>query len=186
MDTKLRLFIAIQLPDTVRAGLEERAALLRHACVRGSFPPPENLHLTLVFLGDVFAERVPAVVAAMDAAAAGPVPLELGPLDRFRSRDGDVLVRQVRADAELYDLQRRLEDALRADGFRLETQPYRPHLTLARRAVLRDGETPEALSAQLPPLSFTAWHMTLFCSEQLRGRRVYTPLHRTALVPRPS
>ena len=46
----MRLFLAIQLSPAVREALLTAQDALRRQG-RGSFPPPENLHLTLAFLG---------------------------------------------------------------------------------------------------------------------------------------
>ena len=47
----MRLFLAIQLSPAVREALLTAQDALRRQG-RGSFPPPENLHLTLAFLGE--------------------------------------------------------------------------------------------------------------------------------------
>ena len=176
----LRLFIAIPLPGPVRGLLARDGETLRRFC-RGSFTREENYHLTLVFLGETEEERLPAIIAAMDASAGPGFPLRLGPLGRFPGKDGGVLWRGLAESDGLMCLQAALSERLREEGFRLERRPYCPHLTLARKALLQRTVKLETLSLKMHPSRFRAREMILFSSAQRDGKRVYTPLHRTAL-----
>ena len=177
----MRLFIAIEFPGPVRKALQRSADRVRAACVRGSFPRAENLHLTLSFLGETDPALVPEAVAAMNAVNCPPFTLSVGALGRFRSRPGDTLYRSVEGGDSLRRLQRALSAELTARGFQTEDRVYTPHLTIARRAVLADGSDLRALSDGLPELTATAREITLLRSDQIRGQRVYTPLFRKVL-----
>ena len=75
------------------------------------------------------------------------------------------------------ELQKQLHSALKAQGLELESRPYRPHLTLARR--LRDhGESafPEPL-----PLAVQVSEFLLMRSERTPKGMRYTPLYRKKL-----
>ena len=48
----MRLFIAIQLNDRIRTSLDEVQRCLIRQGVHGNFTPPDNLHLTLAFIGE--------------------------------------------------------------------------------------------------------------------------------------
>ena len=72
----MRLFIALPAPEHVRQALEETQAALKKAGVRGRFTPPENLHLTLAFLGNV-ADPAPAI----EATDAEPAEAEVSPAE---------------------------------------------------------------------------------------------------------
>ena len=117
----------------------------------------------------------------MDASAGPGFPLRLGPLGRFPGKDGGVLWRGLAESDGLMCLQAALSERLREEGFRLERRPYRPHLTLARKALLQRTVKLETLSLKMHPSRFRAREMILFSSAQRDGKRVYTPLHRTAL-----
>jgi 2'-5' RNA ligase len=112
--------------------------------------PREQWHLTLAFLGNVRAERLPAVHGACAVAAHGrcAAPLQLAGAGRFGDR---VLWAGLGGDRPLLiHLAARLRAALRAGGVEVDERPYRPHLTLARAT--RDsapdlGPTVAALAA---------------------------------------
>ena len=179
MSTDLRLFIAIECPEEVKAELEQSAALIRRACTRGTFSRRENFHLTLVFLGQVPASRVAEITAAMDACAVPPFRITIGHMGRFKRNDGDILWRQISAEDSLTVLQGNLSTRLREKGFPLEDRGFRPHLTMARRAVLKEGGKLAELSAEMPELTYVAGGMTLMRSELLRDGPVYTPVFET-------
>ena len=133
----MRVFVAIELPDDVRAVIGREQARLRALCVRNRdirWTPPEALHLTLKFLGEIAADRAPAVSAALHS---------LGPSTDFEvevqgfgffpdARRPHVFWAGFEAPPALADLARRVDSALARLGFPAETRPFTPHLTLAR------------------------------------------------------
>ena len=174
----MRLFIALSPTGEARAALTRNLAILRTACRRGNFSRAENLHVTLAFLGEISEDRLPDVRAAMDeCTGTGTFSVTTGPLGRIRGRDGDTLVVRINASKALSGLQRMLSLSLTERGFSLEDRPYRPHLTLSRRAQLGEGETMESISARLESVTFPAERMTLFLSHRPNGVLTYTPLY---------
>ena len=137
MGERIRLFVAVGLPDSVKTELGSLIQALKAADVDGVRPVrPEGIHLTLKFLGDVDGNRVDAIVEALSSAAAGhsPFRLGLGEPGAFPSlRKPRVLWVGVDGDMEaLASLQSDVEGALETVGFARDSQAYSPHLTLAR------------------------------------------------------
>jgi len=180
-DHTMRLFIAIEFSEEIKAELENNAALLRRNCKHGTFTRRENFHLTLAFLGQVSSSRISELTAIMDACASSPISLTIGHMGRFKRREGDILWRLIEEEPTLLHLQKDLAVRLKAHGFVLEEHDFKPHLTLARRAVLKDEVKLIDLSAQTPTLSYMANSMSLMLSEQQNGKLTYTALHRTRL-----
>lgn len=139
----MRAFIALKLPprfaDEVFA-LSRRLAL----AVKGRFMPRENHHLTLAFLGDVYEAEARDAVVALDRACAGlgPVRLRADGLGRFGRPSDATLWLGVVLAPELRDLVERLRGELDACGLDYDRKPFRPHITLARRARLPKGDLP--------------------------------------------
>jgi RNA 2',3'-cyclic 3'-phosphodiesterase len=130
-DERLRLFLGLPLPDEPRRRLAEWAGhAFGGADVR--IVPPENLHVTLVFLGGRPADEVDAIVGELRAAASGVRPLVLDP-ERYReTRSVGMVVfadEDGRATALADDLSVRLE---RLGVYRPEQRPWLPHVTVAR------------------------------------------------------
>ena len=140
----MRLFVAVEFPDPVRASLAELAAELAAELVaeltapRPSRPPqlrlaaPERMHLTLAFLGEVAEPRLPGLQErlARSAGRHAPMQLRLAGGGRF---DGSVLWVGVDGDVKrLRQLAGSVAGAARHSGIAVEDRPYRPHVTLAR------------------------------------------------------
>ena len=158
----MRLFVAIAFPETVKDGLEAGIRALRKQGVRASWSQRENLHLTLEFLGELDSPK--PVIAAMEQVQAAPFSLEFAPSGRFRRREGDIFWLGIHS-------------ALKAQGLELESRPYRPHLTLARR--LRDhGES--VFPEPLPPAVQVSEFLLMRSERTPKGMR-YTPLYRKKL-----
>lgn len=136
----LRLFIAVELPPDVKTSLLEfQERLKRGAQFTGAHPTwiqPQNLHLTLAFLGDQKAQCIPPISDAMRTAAAATngFSLRLKGLELFPNpKAPKVLSIEVQGQVQkLMSMQQLLVEQLEHAGFKLETRPFRPHLTLAR------------------------------------------------------
>jgi len=131
-DERLRLFLALRLPEPVLDVLEE----WQHAVLAGSdvrLLPRDHLHVTLAFLGSRPAGELDAVVEALRAAAADAAPdLQLAPSGYRETRSVAMLTLDDpggRVSALAADVQVRLE-ALGV--YRHEQRPWLPHVTVAR------------------------------------------------------
>jgi 2'-5' RNA ligase len=132
----VRLFVAFEVPSALRQEIVARAGRRRERLPRARWLGPEAMHLTLVFLGEVGEERLPALAAAATACLAAETPLRLrvGEAGSFPpGRPARVVWLAVEADREIGALQRRLAAACAAAaGVDPDDKPYHPHLTLAR------------------------------------------------------
>jgi 2'-5' RNA ligase len=150
----LRLFVALEPPDLVRRRLAALQGELRRAAGRAAgevkWVAPENVHLTLQFLGAVSEERVADVAAAVAGTAAAGAPLELAVTGAgaFPSaRRARVLWAGLAGDlAPLQALVAELGRRLAPLGFPPEERPFSPHLTLGRA---RDARGLPGLAAAL-------------------------------------
>jgi 2'-5' RNA ligase len=132
----VRSFVAVLLPDRMRAGLARVSAELRGQTRGLAWVRADNLHLTLRFLGEIEPMRLEQVREAVAAAAAAVAPftVSLGGLGGFPSgRAPRVLWASVAAGGEeLGTLYAALDAALVARGMPGESRPFHPHVTLAR------------------------------------------------------
>ena len=125
----LRLFVALDLPDEIRAAL---AALEVDEDVWRRVDPAA-LHVTLAFLGSRPPEDVDVIAPVLAAEAEAP-PLALGDVLLLPPRRARVLTVELHDPAHaLRALQRRVSAGLQAAGvYEPETRPYRAHVTIAR------------------------------------------------------
>lgn len=137
-----RLFVALELPEAVREAVAQRVETHRGDLPRARWIHPSALHLTLVFLGDVADEPLPALSDALGAAFAPHPPLTLElvgagtfppPAPRKRARVAWLGVRVDGGVERLQALQGDVAEAARATvDHEPDRRPYSPHLTLAR------------------------------------------------------
>jgi len=131
----MRVFVAINPTDEVRRRLYRAAAALREADYPIRWVPPDNIHLTLKFLGEVDEGSVDAVRDAIADALAGTAAFELhvAGFGAFPSaRSPRVVWVGAEGGQQLEDVHDRVEGALARLGHPRETRAFHPHLTLGR------------------------------------------------------
>lgn len=128
-----RLFFALW-PDEALRRATVAATGRALAAAGGRAVPPDDLHVTLAFLGSVPAERV---AAASAAGRAVPVASGAQAFDRVTQwgRGGPLVLEASRLEPALERLRSALCEALIAADFALDRRPFRPHVTLARKPV---------------------------------------------------
>jgi len=148
----VRLFVALRLPEPVRAALGAEIERLRRLAPAIAWVPPENLHVTLKFLGDVAPDRLAAVHAALADATAEATRFDLV-IEGLGAFPAPARPRVLWAGIgegheALAALAGRVEAALGAAGFAPEARPYTGHVTLGRaRAPRADPALAAALAA---------------------------------------
>jgi len=167
----MRLFIAINFNKDTKSRLLAMRDDLKSKSASGSFSSPENLHLTLVFLGECNAKEAAAIKSVMDAVSFEPFEIAIDRIGRFKRDDGDIWWAGVKENKALSELQRGLSDRLIAAGFDLEKRKYSPHITLGRR--VRTEESP----GEIEPFGEEAASIDLMLSERIEGRLTYSVLH---------
>jgi 2'-5' RNA ligase len=126
---RLRLFCALRLPaGTIR----ELVAWQEGALVRGRRVPPENLHVTLAFLGSRPASEVPRITEALRASAAGAGGMRLA-VRRYSETRGVGMLELADEGGCAAALAGRLHRSLEELGvYEREARPWLPHVTVVR------------------------------------------------------
>jgi len=183
----LRSFIAIHIPPEIRKAITRSVAGLQKAAGRSTvrWVAPENIHLTLKFLGDVSASNL-HLLQQMLAAEASRHPvfqMQVGRLGVFPNlKQPRVIWVGLDAPTSLGGLQRGVEAAMERLGYAPEPRAFSPHLTLGR---VQEQLAPEditrlreALAAtQVGPLGRVSVHAVhLMKSEPRPGGSVYSTL----------
>lgn len=183
----IRAFIAVQLANEVRDALGEVTRSLSgrapHGVVR--WVRPEQMHLTLRFLGDTDTGKLPAIQAAMDAVAAANAPfgMRLGEIGCFpnRNRPRVIWVGLSGEEARLLSLVAALEKELVPLGWEPEGKPFRAHLTVGRVKDER-GAQGVTWTADVPPLDVPVAAIHLIESQLRPNGPLYTVRHSSRLA----
>ncbi|GAA4914716.1 2'-5' RNA ligase [Stackebrandtia albiflava] len=134
MTGRRRLFAALRPPVTAITHLTEVVEELHVAEAWRRVLRHDLWHVTVAYVGDLPAERLPEATGAMAEAAAEtpPLTLALAGGGRFGRGRSNIVYTGLAADvAGLTRLAERTRTAFRAAGIPYDERPYRPHLTLA-------------------------------------------------------
>ncbi len=188
MSETIRAFIAFPLPEGVIAFLREAQNELKSQGFPARWVRPENIHLTLKFLGDINLRDLEGIAAAIHDAAEGRRPvsfkaLGLGVFPAIR-RARVVWVGVAGEVDRIADCRKALDARLSTFGIGAEKRPFRGHLTLGR---LKGRAPPEKLLEAIKTRSATASRLVvadrlvLFRSDLRPDGAVYTELLSVAL-----
>lgn len=177
----IRLFVALDFPDDVR----QRLAGLGGGVPGARWTEPENLHLTLRFIGEVPEDQAADIDLALSEVTAPAFDLVLDGVGVFGAgHNARVLWAGVERGDALSHLQAKVESALVRCGLPAEERKFSPHVTLARlkdaprerigrfiedRALFRAG-----------PMRMD--HFTLYESRLGKGAAVYEALREYELT----
>lgn len=179
---QVRVFCAIELPAELRALMATRSASLR-ASSHGSaarWESEEKLHLTLKFLGEINAVRLPSLALAAGRATAQVAPFELqlaGPgVFPLRGPARVLWIGLADPTGRLASLQQKLEEECRKQGFPPETKSFHPHVTIARLRAPAPPLVALHLNTAIERRSFTVRNLVIMRSELRPEGSRYTPL----------
>jgi 2'-5' RNA ligase len=188
MSKRIRAFIAIELPDSIKSMIGRVQQELKSLRLKAKWVRAENIHLTLKFLGDIDAGDIDNIGGAMADAAAdsAPLALKIGGIGFFPDikRPRVVWVGLGGEIPNLLNLQRNLEDRLATVGFAKEKRSFKAHLTLGR---IRQAANPDTVRRiikeyiELGDHQFIADRITLIKSVLKPSGAVYSPLKQTEL-----
>lgn len=136
MSETIRTFIAVPLSDEIRQALARIQDQLKSHDVDVKWVRPENIHLTLKFLGDVKTKKIGAIKDMLDR--------QLSRIPSFRmlfntlgafpdiERPRVIWIGIEDADGRIRELAQRLETECAQLGFKKEDRPFSPHITIGR------------------------------------------------------
>jgi 2'-5' RNA ligase len=128
----MRVFIGIEIPESIRAGLNEVQRELRPVTTSARWVPTESAHLTLKFLGEITEQRAEEVHQALAGLTWKPFQINLKGVGFFPgNRSPRVLWAGLHAPT-LEALAGRIDARMENFGFEKERRSYRAHITLAR------------------------------------------------------
>ena len=184
----IRAFIAIEISDEVRERLKTLQRDLKKTGAKVGWVAPENIHLTLVFLGDVFRSQVEPLANSLDAVAATFISFryEVAGSGFFGPpRSPRVIWVGVNESASaVTDFQARVMTAVHDLGLKTEDRPFHPHLTIGR---VRTRDRVDELTSRLASAKSTRYgsvevHRLLIMQSHLEHQGVrYSVLRESAL-----
>jgi len=185
---KIRSFVAVLLPETIRCRLAEIEESLKKTEADVRWVSSENFHITLKFLGDVETDRIGLVTESIANASQGVAPFEvqLSGVGAFPSA-GRARVVWVGIDSgveQLKHIAERLDLDLAKVGFPREDRPFSGHVTLGRVKTPRGLQALRAAMEEIKGISIgsvTVDKIALMRSELRPTGPIYTVLDEVKL-----
>lgn len=184
----MRLFIGLDLPDDIK----ERLAGMSGGLPGARWVPPENMHLTLRFIGEVDNAQARDLDDALSAVDGKGFDLTLKGIGSFGEANRlRALWAGVEPSEPLNRLQAKVEQAAVRAGLQVERRKFKPHVTLARfRADPPELKLSHYLSQHalfragpFPIQDFTLFSSFLGSEGALYEAEAVYPLERVAVPP---
>ena len=167
----MRLFIALQLNSEMKKALIDLQDRMQRLGVRGNFTKPENLHLTLAFIGEY--PDPEDVIDVLETIRVQPFQISLEGIGSFRN----LWWAGLSGSDELKNLAKRLRRGLAEAGIRYDRKKFSPHITLVRKPLTRSGTIPEEILQEPLRGKMTVEHISLMRSDRGKHGMIYTELY---------
>ena len=180
----MRLFIAVNFPDEVKKTILDVQEQLCLQTVRGSFTRPENLHLTLAFLGETPEEKLPCLFKIMEKIQPSPFEVIFNYTGYFSHSHKELW--WIGADkcspgiSMLDSIHAQLLTELPDAGFSVDKRPYNAHITLGREI-----KHSSPITLECPEIKVAVHNVSLMKSERIRGILTYTELFKESELKNP-
>jgi len=186
----LRLFISINCDDKVKNQLLSVQEKIKSQSVKGSFTRPENLHLTLIFIGEISVHApvsqdprpqtpVPIITSVIENALKPPIDpftLTFSITGCFTHSNKELWWIGVDRNDTHFDniktIRRRIADGLFSEGINFDNRPFNPHITLGREI---KHDSPIIIPKQ--EIIYPVNRISLMKSERVRGILTYTEIY---------
>jgi len=184
-----RLFAAIEIGSAAQSRVVDEQARLNETMRPSSirWTKRDQLHITLVFIGEIAEEHAAKIVQSMRAAIPHPpFRFELGGIGAFPPRGAPrALWIGVKSGAgQIIRVQSLVAERLEGVGVERERRPFSPHLTVGRWRESRPSDRLRTSSAEPPTLARVDVNtVTLFQSRVSSDGSTYTRLVETPLAP---
>lgn len=169
----IRLFIALPIPEETRQEL----ASLCNGLPGARWVPPENLHLTLRFVGEVEGDIAQDLAHGLSRIDTSGFEVDLHELTWFgtKKKPSVVCVKARKTDALLH-LQKKVESVCVREGLKPESRKFCPHVTLARLRAADIHQVERYLRHHRPerPIRFDADRFVLYSSFLSASGPIYT------------
>ena len=183
MPDTIRTFIAVEIPENIISGIRDLQQDLKAYGVDIRWIRPENIHLTLKFLGDVPAADMDSIFRVISRTAEGgsPISLQAKGIGVFPGvKRPRILWVGLTGQLELLSrLQKTLDSNLKGIAFSPEKRPFKGHLTIGRiKTKMNSKIFVDALMAfrRFESETFVADRIVLFKSELKPNGAEYTDL----------
>jgi len=179
----IRSFIAVNVSDATRRIIDTLQMIFTHSRKAIRFLSPENVHVTLKFLGDIDPEIMPELISKIETSIRSFPKFDYicagtGVFPNVR-RPRVLWLGITQGSEMLTNLSKALDDSLRAMPIKLEEREFKAHITLGRVKEFSKPipELDQFLKYPFEPIRNPVEEVILFKSTLTPYGAIYTPLH---------
>ncbi len=181
----IRSFLAFELPPDIKKEVARISVEVKKSGIEAGWVKPDNIHLTVIFMGDVDEKDIPAIISGIDNTVGKyePFRISLGGMGIFPdARKPRVLWLGLDGEIErLASLRDAMQTPLEVYGIEQEKRAFRPHLTLGRfRKPVKDRDALKKCIDTYRDISGPDGkldELILFKSDLRQGGSVYSRIH---------
>lgn len=130
---KKRLFIAIDLPKGLKARITKLQNILKTEIPSASWVKPENIHLTLIYLGNTDYNQIPEIISSLAKLKDDAFEISFSSVGGFPNQNrAEIIFLGIRESIALKYLHEKIKKRLKKLNLRIDDKIYVPHLTIAR------------------------------------------------------
>ena len=167
----MRLFVAVNFNETVKKQIVQVQDMLREHSVKGNFTLQENIHLTLVFLGELPENKIDSIKKIISGVEFEPFQITFSHTGSFERDDGRLFWLGIEQCDELLNIQKKLVALLLESKFKIENRKFVPHLTLSRKTI-----TKSTFNKQNLDIKSAVEKISLMKSERINNKLTYTEI----------
>ena len=184
----MRIFIGLKLDKNVQDEIEKFLKPFKKLSSPIRWVKPQNIHITLKFIGEVPGEKYSQMEENLTAATfnTGPFNLTLAGCGKFGKKESlNILWTGIAPNQKLEHIYNTIEDTLEKSGIEKETRPFKPHITVGRNKKNFNFKSFFKIIEEkkdLPITEFTVDGFQLFKSRLTPSGPVYSILKEIPLV----
>ena len=176
----MRVFIGIELSESVKDSLFDWQQRLKPYALKGKFTSPTNYHLTLQFIGEATATEIDVLKSVVSSVTdtATPFELSLNHIGEFPKKNKSILWAGTDSSHSLNELYEKVHQTFSQYHLEMKKDLYTPHVTLGRNLVL--SESFEHIKKELDgnSIPITVDNITLFESTRINDQLVYRAIQK--------
>lgn len=170
----MRIFTAITFDDYTMQYLKKLTELVPMHYRDARMTGYTNLHMTVAFIGEADRITVNKVIKASKktAEATSGFTVETIGMSAFKRKNKYTVICDIKDSEDLSGVYGRMITALSGEGLNIDKKKYRPHITLARQAVL----TGKTTQIKTPEHVIEVKEFCVMESSRINGVLTYTPI----------
>ncbi len=173
----MRIFTGFFTNNDTKSKINEHIDFLKEKAVSGNFTHFNNIHLTLIFLGEINDRQYKSLVRAVENVEFSPFEIQfdrIGKFEAWNNEKGDLYWIGADKSKELDFVYKSLRNEIMKENLTFDGKSYKPHITLGRQVFLKNPS--EDICKKITPINFKIDKINIIKSERTPNGVKYVKL----------